>query len=162
MSNFLLSQMVAFMALLAGMAAAQFKTRQHILQGWFVAAMLAAVHFWLLGAIEACLLVSLTAMRFLVSSFTTNPRIMYLFLALSFIAYVLTYNDPVSLLALAATLTATVASFQHDARRIRLIMMTAELFWLVHNTLIWSPVAIITEVLFFSSNTVALLRHSKE
>ena len=54
MTPFLLSQLLALGTLLTGMAAFQLKERKHILRGWFVAASLAALHFYVLGSIETC------------------------------------------------------------------------------------------------------------
>jgi hypothetical protein len=161
MSPFILSQLLAGATLLAGMAAFQFKERKHILRGWCVAALFAAAHFYLLGSYEACLLIAITATRFLVSSFTTDARLMYLFLALSVGGFALTYESPVSLLALTATLIGTVGSFQHSEKTVRYTMMSTEALWCLHNLIVWSPVAVIMEVLFFSSNLIGLLRHRK-
>jgi len=105
------------------------------------------------------MLVGITALRFIVSSFTTNSRLMYLFLALSVGGFALTYDSPVSLLALAATLIGTVGSFQSSEKTVRYTMMSTEALWCVHNLIIWSPVAVGMEVLFFSSNLIGLLRH---
>lgn len=161
MDNFLLSQIFATLTLLTGMAAFQFSERVHILRGWCVAASFAAIHFFLLGSIEASLLVGVTAARFLVSSFTTDSRIMWLFLALAAGGFALTYEHPVSLLALAATLIGTVGAFHGTPQAVRYSMMATEVLWTVHNIIVWSPVAIGMEVLFFTSNLIGLVRHRR-
>ena len=71
----------------------------------------------------------------------------------------LTYS--VSLLALASTLIGTVGSFHGSEKAVRYSMMAAELLWTIHNIIVWSPVAIVMEVLFFGSNLLGLLRHRK-
>jgi len=161
MTPFLLSQILAAITLIIGMTAFQMKQRKHILRGWFLAAVVAAAHFYLLGNYEACVLVLVTATRFLVASFSTNQRFMYVFLALSVVGYILTYSEPVSLLAFAATLIGTVGSFRQSETAVRTTMMSTEILWLVHNFLVWSPVAMAMEVLFFSSNLLGYLRHRK-
>lgn len=161
MSDFLLSQLFAGATLITGMAAFQFRQREHILRGWFLAALFAATHFWLLDAHEASVLVLATAARLLVSSFTTDRRVMYLFLAISLAGFALTYQSPVSLLALAATLVGTVGSFQKTEKAVRYTMMATELLWATHNIVVWSPVGVVMEVLFFCSNLAGLLRHRK-
>jgi len=161
MTPFLLSQILATVTLLVGMAAFQMKERKHILRGWFVAAVVAAAHFYLLENYEACVLVLVTATRFLVASFSTNQRFMYLFLGLSVAGYAATYSDPVSLLAFAATLIGTFGSFRQTEAAVRGSMMSTELLWLIHNFLVWSPVAMAMEILFFSSNLIGYLRHRK-
>jgi Bacterial inner membrane protein len=161
MSAFILSQLLAGGTLLVGMAAFQFRERTHILRGWCVAATLAAAHFYVLGSIAACLLVAVTALRFLISSFTTDARLMYLFLALAIGGFILTYASPVSFIALAATLIGTFGSFRRKENAIRYSMLTTEVLWTLHNIIIWSPVAILMEMLFFTSNLIGLLRHRR-
>jgi hypothetical protein len=161
MSAFLISQLFAAATLVTGMAAFQFRKREHILRGWVVAALFAAAHFWFLEAYEACFLVLATATRLLVSSFTTDTRLMYLFLAIALGGFALTYQTPVSLLALAATLVGTVGSFQKSETVVRYTYMATEILWATHNIIVWTPVAIAMEVLFFISNLIGLLRHRK-
>jgi hypothetical protein len=161
MTPFILSQILAALTLITGMTAFQFRERKHILLGWCVAASLAAAHFFILGRIEAGMLVAVTALRFLVSSFTTDARLMYLFMGLSVAGFALTYSSPVSFLALTATLIGTYGSFHGSEKAVRYTMMVTEVLWATHNLLVWSPVAVIMEILFFSSNLVGLLRHRK-
>jgi hypothetical protein len=161
MSPFLLSQLLAGLTLVTGMAAFQFKERVYILRGWCLAATFAAIHFYLLGSTEACILVGVTALRFLVSSFTIDKRLMWLFLALALGGFTLSYQSPVSFLALTATIIGTVGSFHGSEKAVRYSMMAAEVLWGIHNIIVWSPVAVTMEVLFFASNLLGLLRHRK-
>ena len=161
MSPFLISQLLAAATLATGMAAFQLRERKHILRGWCLAASFAAVHFFILGSNEAGILIVITAIRFLVSSFTTDKRLMYLFLALSVFGFAWTYDTPVSWLAFAATLAGTWGSFHGSTKAVRITMMLTEVLWATHNLIIWSPVAVIMEVLFFTSNLVGMLRHRK-
>jgi hypothetical protein len=161
MSAFVISQILAGLTLITGMAAFQFKERTYILRGWCLAASLAAAHFFILGSNEAGLLVAVTALRFLVSSFTTDTRLMYLFLALAVGGFALTYQSPVSFLALTATFIGTVGSFHGSEKAVRFSMMATEILWGIHNLIVWSPVAVLMEVLFFTSNLVGLLRHRR-
>jgi hypothetical protein len=161
MTAFAASQILAGLTLLTGMAAFQLKERKHILRGWCLAATFASVHFLLLGSVEACLLVGVTALRFLVSSFSTDKRLMWLFLALSVAGFALTYKNPVSMLALAATIIGTYGSFHGSEKAVRYSMMATETLWAIHNIIVWSPVAIMMELLFFTSNLIGLLRHRR-
>ena len=161
MSPFFISQILASITLIIGMAAFQSKERNTILRGWFMAAMFASAHFYFLGMIEACLLVAIIGVRFLVSSFTQDRRLMFLFMAISFGAYIYTYDNPVSLLALIAAIIGTWGSFQKSQSTVRLTMMSTEVLWVIHNIIIWSPVAVGMELLFFSSNMIGFLRHRK-
>jgi len=161
MSDFLLSQLLAFGTLVAGMAAFQFKDRVYILRGWCIAAVFGAAHYYFLGAYEATALVFITACRFLVSSLTTDRRMLYLFFTLVIAGFALTYQSPISVLALLATLIGTWGSFHGSERAVRYAMMAAEILWVVYNYIVWSPVAIAMEVAFFSSNLIGMLRHRR-
>ena len=123
--------------------------------------MFGAAHFWFLDAYEACILVGITAARFFVSSLTTDKRMFWLFMAAAAAGWALTYQSPVSFLALGATLVGTWGSFHGTDSAIRWAMMAAEVCWLVHNIIVWSPVAIGMEVLFFTSNLIGMLRHRR-
>jgi len=161
MSPFLISQLLAAATLLVGMAAFQLRDRKQILRGWCMAASFAAAHFFILGSNEAGILVVVTAIRFLVSSFTTDKRLMYVFMALAIGGFAMSYAHAVSFLALAATLIGTYGSFYGTARAVRLAMMSAEVLWVIHNVIVWSPVAVLMEVLFFASNLTGMLRHRR-
>ncbi len=161
MTPFILSQILAGATLITGMAAFQFSERKTMLRAWAIAATFAAIHFSLLGSTEASILIGLTAIRFVASSFTTDSRLMYLFMALSVGGFALTYESPVSFLALAATLTGTAGSFHGSGKAVRYSLMGAEILWGTHNVIIWSPVAVVMEALFFLSNLIGLLRHRK-
>jgi len=161
MTDFAISQALALGTLVAGMAAFQFRSRVVILRVWCLAAVFGAAHFWFLGAVEACLLVGVTAARFLISSLTTDKRMFWFFIALAVAGWAYTYQSPVSYLALAATLVGTWGSFHGTDAAIRWAMMAAEVCWLIHNIIVWSPVAIGMELLFFGSNLVGMLRHRR-
>ena len=161
MSAFVISQILAGLTLVTGMAAFQLKERVHILRGWCLAALFAAAHFFVLGANEAGILVTVTALRFAVSSYTTNVKWMWLFLGLAVAGFAWTYQSPVSFLALAATFVGTYGSFHGSEKAVRYGMMATELLWALHNLIVWSPVAVLMEVLFFTSNLVGLLRHRR-
>ncbi len=161
MTPFILSQILAGMTLITGMAAFQFKERVHMLRVWALGATFASAHFYLLGSYEACLLVAVTALRFIVSSFTTDKRIMWLFIALGLTGFGFTYVGWISILPLIATLAGTVGSFHGTGNAVRYSSMVAEVCWIVFDIIIWSPVAIVMELLFFASNVVGLIRHRK-
>ena len=161
MTPFIISQILAFITLIIGMVAFQCKDRQNLLRGWFLAAMFAALHFYYLDNIEAAVLVAIIGIRFLVSSITFDKRLMYFFMAISIAAYAYTYAQPVSLLALTATMIGTWGTFQRSQTTVRLTMMSTELLWVIHNFIIWSPVAVGMEVLFFASNMLGFIRHRK-
>jgi len=161
MSDFLISQILALGTLICGIAAFQFKTRVVILRMWAVAAAFGSAHFWFLDAFEACALVGITATRFFTASFTTDKRIFYLFIGLALTGYAWTYDTPISMLTLIATLVGTWGSFQGTEKAVYYTMFVAQVLWFTYNIIIWSPVAVAMEVMLFSSNLLGLLRHRR-
>ncbi|MEE4185232.1 MAG: YgjV family protein [Gammaproteobacteria bacterium] len=161
MSSFVISQILAGGTFVTGLIAFQLSNRVHMLRTWGLAATFGAAHFWFLGAPEASLLVAITASRFYISSFTTDQRLMYLFLAIAVGGFAATYSAPISLLALAATLIGTYGSFYGTENAFRYSMLAAQILWFIHNYVVWSPVALGMEFFFFASNILGWVRHRR-
>ena len=100
-----------------------------------------------------------TGLRYTVASFTTDRRIMVLFLVVTAGAFFVSATDPLGLLACIGTLVAVYGSFQAEDRRLRLIIMVGNALWTVHNILALTPIGAIMEGAFLSSNIVGYRRH---
>ncbi|MDP2713275.1 YgjV family protein [Rheinheimera sp.] len=159
--SFALSQLLAALAFAGGIIAFQQRERAGMLKFWFVSALLNASHFAVLGQYEAALFVGLTAVRFLVAALSPRQRWMYCFLALSTLLIVLSYNNPLNLLPYLAAIVGTVGSFQKNVIVVRLLMAVGATAWIIHNLLVGSPVAVLMELAFLSSNLVGYLRSRK-
>jgi hypothetical protein len=158
MDSFLISQILAGAAFVLGMASFQFKPRKHILWCWFVSAFFNALHFLVLGQITAGVLILITSTRFLTASFTTDRRLMYFFMVALLVGFLITFKSTLSLLAIGAALLGTWGAFQSDDRRIRITLVVCSASWIVHNTLVGSPVATLMETAFLLSNLVGWWR----
>lgn len=158
MSSFLVSQILATLALLFGVASFQFKARKGILLCIFFCAVFNACHFLVLQRYGVATLIFVTSLRFLVAAFWPSRRWMLVFIVLAFVSFSFTYEDTVSLLGLAATLLGTVGSFKDNDREIRLYMMSVSAIWISHNLLVVSPMAVLMEACFLCSNYVAWRR----
>lgn len=133
-----------------------------MLKFWFVSALLNASHFAVMGQYEAAFFVGLTAIRFLVAAISPRQRWMYCFLALSTLLIVLSYSNPVNLLPYLAAVVGTVGSFQRNVLLVRLLMAIGATSWIVHNLLVGSPVAVLMELAFLSSNLVGYIRSRRQ
>lgn len=158
MDNFLVSQILAGAAFVLGMASFQFGLRRHILWCWFASALFNALHFLVLGQTTAGVLILITSVRFLTASFTTDRRLMYLFMGILLAGFFITFKSLISLLAIGAALLGTWGAFQSDDRRIRIALVLCSASWIVHNTLVGSPVAALMETAFLLSNLVGWWR----
>jgi len=158
MSTFLLSQILIGIAFCFDLLSFQFKDRRHILLCFVCASLLIGVHFLLLDHVTAALLIFIAMSRFLTSYYTTKRRWMYLFLFITVAAFLLTYEKNISILAFAAGIFGTWASFQPLDRNLRLGMMIGTSLWIVHNVFAGSPAAVLLECFFLGSNFVGYYR----
>jgi hypothetical protein len=158
MSAFLLSQILATIAFGLGLASSQFRQRRSILLCLVLGTAFNASHFLLLQRPGPAALMVLIGTRYLSSLLTTRRWVMYLFLALSATAFVTTYQSPVSLLALLAVCFGTWGTFHPDDRVLRRFIILGNSCWLLHNLLVWTPVGVVMEASFLSSNLIGYWR----
>ena len=159
MSVYLVSQVLVGIAILFDILSFQFKDRNRIIQCLFVSGILISTHFFLLGHQTAGFLMLVATLRYLTSMFTTSGRAMKVFIGLALIVTAFSYEGVLSILSLCGTAFHTAGAFSKDDRRLRILMIVGTLFWLPHNYLASSPVAVIMELLFLSSNLVGYYRH---
>lgn len=158
MSLFVISQILAGLAFVFGMASFQFKLRKTVLLCIFFSAIFNASHFLVLERYSVATLIFINSIRFLVAAYWPSQRWMWVFMALVIGSFYFTYDDAISLLGLAAALIGTVGSFKRTDREIRVYLMWVSSFWVVHNLLVGSPVAMLMEVCFLLSNFIGWRR----
>ena len=120
-----------------------------------------ACHFFLLGFLGPATLYLIMTGRIATSAFTTDRRMMYLFLILIFIGFIMSYQRPLDILAMAGASLATFGTFQASARLVRLVYMACAGIWIIHNMLAGTPVAVAMEAAFLISNILGYLRHCR-
>ncbi|GAA0542409.1 MULTISPECIES: YgjV family protein [Rheinheimera] len=158
---FVLSQLLAALAFTSGIIAFQQHQRSAMLKFWFVSALLNACHFAVLAQYQAALFVGLTSVRFLVAAVSPRLHWMYVFLVLSSLLFFISYSNPINLLPYLAAIVGTVGSFQKNVTLVRILMAIGASAWIVHNLLVGSPVAVLMELAFLSSNLVGYIRSRK-
>lgn len=169
--EFLLSQGLAAVAWAFGIISFQCKGRRYILLCMSACSTANSCHFFVLGRPSAAALFLLLGVRSLVAAFSVDRKLMYLFLGLTPVVFVLSLTDnslqvaellphknPLGFLALFATLLSTCGAFQKTDQRIRLIFMMCAITWVVHNVLVWTPVAVLMEASFLASNLAGYRR----
>ncbi len=161
MDTFLLSQILAALALGFGLASYQFRATRWILLGMLVCNLLNASHFFLLDRPGPASLQLVTAARFSVVLFTTDRRAMLLFLVVTAGIFIASFTNALSVVACAGTLFATYGSFQPDNCRLRRFFMVGNSLWLTHNILAATPAGAVTEATYLTSNVVGYWRHCK-
>ncbi len=157
-NHFFVSQVLAGLAFITGMAAFQFSSRAYILRMFCVSAFVYSTHFMVLGEPQAALFVFISSVRFLIASVSTHRHWLWLFLLVIALNLLMTYESPINFLSFAATSLGTYGSFNASIVVLRVCMGLATAIWVLHNFLVWSPVAIMMEVLFLISNAVGWWR----
>ena len=158
LSAFLVSQILIGIAFLFDLASFQFKRREVTLCFFFAAASLISVHFFLLGATTAGFVMAVSAFRFVVSIFSTDKRLKYLFILLIVGLGVWTYDGWEDVFSIAAGIFGTLSSFHPDPKRLRELMAVGSVLIIVHNIMIFSPAAIALDIFFLGSNLVSYYR----
>ena len=159
--TFAISQIVAALAFVLGLVAVQFKGRRDVLLCLTASVVVNAIHFALLGRPEAAALLGLTGIRYLVAIKTVDRRMMFVFMGLSTMIFVVTYTDWLSWLALIGIFFGTYGSFRPTEQQMRVFFMCGTTSWLAHSFLSFTPVGILMQAAFLSSNAIGYWRHSK-
>ena len=156
--QFVLSQLLAGLALAIDIYAFSRKNRDDLLQFFALACFLGGLHFLALGQLTAFCLVMITTVRVMVARRYPQKRWAALFLVIQSTTAWVTYRSPVSLLSFSGSFIGTIASFQPGLIRMRLLYLLASSLWVVHNCLVWTPVGIVAEIVFIIANARALRR----
>jgi len=159
MSVFFISQVLVGIAILFDLMSFQFKERKKIVACLFAAGVLISSHFILLEQWTAASLMVIATTRYLISIFSTSPKLKWLFCGSSIVATTVTFSGLVSIISCLGSLFQTVAAFNKEDKRLRELMIVGTSFWLLHNYLIGSPTAVLMEVLFISSNLIGYYRY---
>lgn len=161
MSAFLLSQILIAVAICFDLLSFQFKDRKKIVACLSCSCTLISAHFVLLGQMTAAILLCLATIRFFTSIFTTSKKIMVIFALGSMAGTAVTFAGVISLISCAGSLLQTTAAFCEDDKRLRELMIVGTSFWVFHNVLIHSPMAVAMELLFMTSNIIGYYRYYK-
>jgi hypothetical protein len=158
MSVFVLSQILASIAIVFDLFSFQFKNRQYILLCFISASILLSMHFILLEKWTAAALMVIAIFRFTASYYTTSVKVRNLFIVLNILVCISTYQDYLSVLSCLAATLGTIGSFQKDDKRLREFMIVGTSLWVVHNALALTPMGTLIEMLFLGSNLTGYYR----
>lgn len=152
------AQGLVCLAIISDAISFQNKKREHIL-GWLViSTILISAHLFILGQVTGAILTALAGVRFLSSIWYPKKILMVLFACISITITFFTYKSWPDLLVISAILASIYATFQSTDARLRLCMVASTTQWIIFNILIFSPVAILMESIFLTSNLVGLYR----
>ena len=159
MSDYTLSQCLIVIAIVFDILSFQFKQKQKIVACLSISGVLITSHFALLEQWTATILMLLATIRYFVTIFSHSKRIMSLFLCLNAFVLMLTFSGVLSLLSFVGSSLQTIAAFCQNDLRLRQLMLIGTSIWLINNTVLGSPAAVVMEILFISSNLIAYYRY---
>lgn len=157
--TFLASQIFAGIAIIADICSFQFKDRKKIIVFFMIAASCIAIHYLFLERYVATIIIGIGIIRFFVAYHSTWEYWKYIFIGLFCITTFIFYKDNLDLLILLAMSLSTIASFRKDDHSLRLFMMWGTCSTILYNFLIFSPVGVLLESIFLTSNLVGYYRH---
>ncbi len=157
--SFIMSQVFAWTAIISDICSFQFKERKKILIFFIISSFCIALQYIFLERYVPAIIWFLAVFRFFVSYHTSNKKWMLLFVPASFFITFLFYKDYLDLLILCASLLSTVSVFQQEDQHLRIIMMWATSCFIIYNLIIFTPLWLVLECIFLSSNIVWYYRH---
>lgn len=157
--TFFLSQVLAGIAIISDIFSFQFKERQKIIIFFIISATCIAIHYVLLGRILAASLLWVWIIRFFISYHSTWKYWKYIFISIFTIASLIFYKDIYDVVVYIAMVLITIWVFQKEDQHLRLFLMCGTSFVVLYNFLIFSPVGVLLESIFLSSNLIGYYRH---
>jgi hypothetical protein len=158
MTPFVWSQLLAAVGAVFGILSFQLRERRSVLLCLTALSCFNASHFLVLGRTTPAILLLLTVTQFITALVSRHRAFVGLYLAAAAVAIGLSYNGLPSWLAFGAFCCGTIGSFQHSDRVLRQCFCLGNLCWIAHNILVGSPVAILIELAFLTSNLVGYWR----
>ena len=158
MSLFVISQILVGIAICFDLLSFQLKKRTHIVLCLSVSGFFIATHFLLLEKWTAAILMVIAVARYVVSYYSTSKILLALFVTCSIVGTVFTFQGVLSILSCLGSIFQTLGAFSNNDKKLRLLMIVGTSFWLCHNYLADSPVAVLMEILFLSSNFIGYYR----
>ncbi|WP_105190283.1 YgjV family protein [Pseudoalteromonas sp. T1lg48] len=158
MTYYLISQVLAAIAVALDLMSFQFYRRHYVLACLVVSTALTSIHYVLLQQPAGAALMALASIRYAISIRYQRRQLMRFFILCALTLGVLVMDSWWSLLAVAGSCLQTYAAFQGQQVRMRVSMLFGTCFWLAFAVIAGSPVAMVMEALFLTSNLIGLYR----
>ena len=158
-SAFIFSQVAMFIAMGFDFLSLQYKKRKFTFLCLIVSASLISTHYFLLGKVAAGVIVFISVLRFITCYFTTDKRVMIVFIGLNTLSLFFTYNELFDMIIYVGLVIFVIGNFQQDNRLMRKLMMVGTSIVIIYNIIIFSPMGIVAEGSFLISNVIGYYRH---
>ncbi|HBL40458.1 MAG TPA: hypothetical protein DDY98_02360 [Ruminococcaceae bacterium] len=164
--SFLFAQILGFCAIFTMMLTYQFKKHKTIMLLLVACSLLWCFHFTILGKPTAVALNAINLIRCVIYSFKSKKNwngklIPIIFIVVSVISTVLTWENAWSILPLVGGVFTTCANWQSDTKRLKLLTLPVCGCWFTYNTVNSSYAGMINESIAVISILVYLIRTRK-
>jgi len=157
--SFFFSQILAGIAIVSDIFSFQFKERKKIIIFFIISASCIALHYLLLDRVLAASLLWVWIIRFFISYHSTWKYWKYIFIGIFTLSSLIFYKDIYDGVVYIAMVLITIWVFQKEDKTLRLFLMCGTSFVILYNFLIFSPVWVLLESIFLSSNLIGYYRH---
>lgn len=162
--SYLIAQIFGFSAMTMAIISYQSNKHRTIMILLVLCGLFWCCHFYFLGLMTPIALNFINIIRGLIYSFRekgklNSPLIPTAFIAVSLVMTVLTYENGWSLLPLAGACFATVANWQTNTKRLRLLTVPVCICWFIYNTVNHTWAGMANEVLCFISICISFYRY---
>ena len=158
-TNFILSQIFMFGALVFDFLAFQFKERKKMFLCLIVSTSFIALHYFFFNKIAAAVILLLSVLRFIVGYYSTDKKFLYIFIVLNTISLLFTYKEVYDLIIYVGTVIFIIGMFQENSVLMRKIMMISMVLAVIYNIIIFSPMGMLVESSVLVSNIIGYYRH---
>lgn len=163
----LFTQLIGFIALIFSIAVYQFNKRNTMLYLQLTSAFLFGLHFAMLGALTGALMNFINCFRCYVFAnydkrWAKSNYWLYLFLAIFWIAGILSWQNWHSILPIIGMTVGTIAFWMKDTTKIRILSLISPPSWFTHNLIVNSYSGMLVEILIFISTIIGIFRFDKK
>lgn len=159
MNSFVASQILVGIAIVFDVISFQLKNRKYILLCLVISGVFISSHFILLKNWTASMLMLVAILRYTLSIFSTSRKLMYFYVLFTIAISFFSYQGSLTILSCLGSSFQTIAAFKKNDKQLRELMIVGTSFWLIHNYLSGSPIAVLMEIIFISSNIAGYYRY---
>ncbi len=159
MNDFALSQFLCLLGLIFDSGSTQFKHRYQMFSAMGIGALFIAGHFYVLEQYTAAAMFVIAAARHFITILFRSSYLYAAFVMTALGFVFLTYSSYLSVLSGVANILMVSGSFSNSQKNMRLLLMAGAFIWLINNVIIFSPAAILLEVMFLVSGCIGYYRY---
>ncbi|MGV8169190.1 MAG: YgjV family protein [Candidatus Nanoarchaeia archaeon] len=157
-TSFIVSQVLVLIAMVFDFLSFQQKERRKLFLCLIVSAALISTHYFLLGKTVAGIIVFISVLRFITCIFTTDKRFLFLFIFLNTLVLIFTYQNAYDIIFYLGVCIIIIGNFQKSDKNLRRIMMIGTSLVIIYNALIFTPMGVVVEASFLTSNLIGYYR----